>query len=124
MELVAPMLGPIRTMGGGVEGKSLAVPDAGGEATAWRERLVQLARIESPNPAPGFEVDARIHSRRVEGSVRDLAGIAGAGDVHVHGPARVDAKWVHGMIAAERQPRDHGLRRALGDDRSVQQFVT
>src|SRR5882762_5096450 len=101
MELVASMLGHVNAMGGSIEGKPLAVSDSGREATAWRERLVQLARIESPNPAPGFEFDARVQSWRIECSVFDLAGVGGTGDVHVHGAARVDGERVHWMIAAE-----------------------
>src|SRR5450755_193820 len=112
------MLGHENAVPDAVDGDSLGVANSRGVSLARREHLIGLVRVEAPDTATGFELDARLHARGLERAILDLAGIRCRADINVQATACVDRKRMHGMVAAQGQAGNDGLRRTLRSDRA------
>src|SRR6185312_3096879 len=85
------------------------VPYAAREVQRVGVRLAELARIPLPDAGAGVQLRAWILARRVLRSVLLLTGIGRRADVHVERAILVDRERLGEMIAAARQPLDHGF---------------
>ena len=88
-----------------INGEALVIADPGCEALGWRKDLVGLVCVIEPDATSSLEFLAGIGARRFERPILQLAGITRRSHIHVQSSCGIDDKWMHGMIAGQRQSR-------------------
>jgi hypothetical protein len=116
MELVAPMLRNVDAVVCLVNAEAFGVSDAGGVALCGQESLIGLLRVVAPDASTSIELSARIGAGGMQSAVLQLAGIGGRSHVDVEHAVVAYVERVHGMVAPERQARDHRHWRISGDE--------
>src|SRR5215469_9703853 len=107
-----------------IDGKPLGVAYARRVTLSGRKSLIGFVGIVAPDAPASLKLGARLRARRTRLAVLQLARVAGAGDVDVHGSGSIDDEGMHGMVAAERQSGNHGYRTTLGHNFPRIQCVT
>ena len=97
-----------------VEGKPLAIAQAGGETLAGREFLAKHIGVVAPDAGAGFEFDARVMAGLIGHAVFRLTGIGRRAEVDIKRALFVDGERMHRMVAGERQTGDDDFGPAFG----------
>ncbi len=114
-QLVAAMLGG-EEAAGPVEGKPLAIAQAGGETLAGRKFLAEPVGVVAPNSGSGFEFDARVIAGPIGHAVFRLTGIGRRTEIDVKRPFSVDGERMHRVVSGQRQTGDHDFGPAFRRD--------
>ena len=89
---------------GSIEGKALAIADAGGIAFLGGKNLAGLIGVVAPCAAAGLEFGAGVHAGRSRNAVLGLAGVGGGAQIDKQFALGVDHERMHWVIAGQRQP--------------------
>src|SRR5215813_5410843 len=112
IQLIPPVLSDEKAAGR-VDGKSFPVANSSGEPARRGKYLVRLVGVVTPDAAAILQFGAGICALYVGLAILGLAGIGRGPDVDVERSLLTDDERVHGMVAAERQAGNDGLRRTL-----------